>query len=47
MSHLTSFPSARKPSAGELRRRSNPFYQFWRFILLNLKMIVMVTLGHH
>ena len=47
MSHLTSFPNARKPSDGELRMRSNVFFQLWRFIVLNVKMVIMVTLGHH
>jgi len=42
-----SFPNARKPSKGELRRRSNVLIQFWRFIVLNLKMLIMVTIGHH
>ena len=47
MSNLTTFPNARKPSARELGMRSNVLYQLWRFVVLNIKMIVMVTLGHH
>lgn len=47
MSNPISFPNARKPSARELSMRSNVLYQFWRFIVLNVKMIIMVTLGHH
>ena len=47
MSNLTSFPNARKPSKKELRRRSNPVVQLWRFIVLNVKMLIMATIGHH
>mgnify|MGYP006270259419 CR=1 FL=1 len=47
MSHLTTFPEARKPSASELRMRSNVLFQLWRFVILNVKMVIMVTLGHH
>ena len=47
MSHVTSFPDARVPSKGELSARSNVFVQAWRFAVLNVKMIMMVTKGHH
>jgi len=27
--------------------RSNVLFQLWRFVILNIKMVIMVTLGHH
>ena len=47
MSNLTVFPDARVPSTSELKARKNVFIQAWRFAILNVKMIVMVTKGHH
>jgi hypothetical protein len=47
MSNLTTFPDARVPSDSELRARTNVLVQAWRFALLNLKMIAMVSKGHH
>jgi hypothetical protein len=47
MSNLTTFPDAHLPSDKEVRARSNLLVQFWRFAILNVKMIVMVTKGHH
>ncbi len=47
MSNLTTFPNAPQPTAAEIRARKNVLIQFARFTVLNLKMIVMVTKGHH
>lgn len=47
MSNLTTFPDARVPADSELRARKNVLVQAWRFALLNLKMIAMVSKGHH
>lgn len=47
MSDLTTFPDARIATASEIRARKNLAVQFVRFVVLNLKMIVMVTKGHH
>lgn len=47
MSNLTTYPTARVPSAGEVRARKNLLVQVVRFAALNIKMIVMVTKGHH
>jgi hypothetical protein len=47
MSHLTTFPNAPLPSEGDLRKRTNLFIQAGRFAVLNIKMIMMVTKGHH
>jgi len=47
MSHLTSFPNAPLPTEGEVGRRTNLFVQAGRFAVLNVKMILMVTKGHH
>jgi len=47
MSNLTTFPNARVATPAEIRARKNLAVQFVRFIALNLKMIVMVTKGHH
>ena len=42
-----TYPQAHKPTPGEVRARKNVFIQVFRFAALNLKMIVMVTKGHH
>ncbi len=47
MGHLTTFPNAPVPTAGELRARRNIFVQLYRFAVLNLKMMMMVGKGHH
>lgn len=47
MSNLTTYPQARVPSAREVSARKNVFVQALRFAALNIKMIVMVTKGHH
>lgn len=47
MSSVQSFPDAPVPDAKEVKRRSNVAVQGWRFAILNLKMIMMVTKGHH
>jgi hypothetical protein len=47
MSNLTTFPNAPVPTASELRARRNIVLQAWRFAILNLKMIAMVSKGHH
>lgn len=47
MSELTTYPEARVPSAGEVRARKNVLIQAVRFAALNIKMVVMVTKGHH
>ena len=47
MSHLTTFPDAPVPTAKDVRRRTNLLVQAGRFAVLNLKMILMVTKGHH
>lgn len=35
------------PLARTLRRRSSLPFQLWRFALINLKIVKMVTKGHH
>ena len=47
MSNLTTFPNAPLPTESQVRARSNLFIQVTRFAVLNFKMIVMVTKGHH
>ena len=47
MSNLTTFPNALLPTERQVRARSNLFIQAARFAVLNVKMIVMVTKGHH
>ncbi|MBK9739833.1 MAG: hypothetical protein IPO93_10020 [Actinobacteria bacterium] len=47
MSDLTTFPNAPLPTDAQVRARSNLFIQAARFAVLNIKMIVMVTKGHH
>lgn len=47
MSNLTTFSNARMATPAEIRLRKNLVVQFVRFVVLNLKMIVMVTKGHH
>ena len=47
MSNLTTFSSAPLPTAGQVKARNNLVVQAWRFAVLNTKMILMVTKGHH
>lgn len=47
MTEPTTFPDAPKPSAKDVKRRTNLLVQGWRFAKLNTKMILMVTKGHH
>ena len=47
MSNLTTFPNAPLPTESQLRARKNLFVQVGRFAVLNVKMILMVTKGHH
>jgi len=47
MNSVTTFTDAPLPTAGELRARKNVLIQLWRFAVLNMKMIVMITRGHH
>jgi len=47
MSNLTTFPNAPLATEADLRARKNLFIQIGRFAVLNVKMILMVTKGHH
>ncbi|MEN9741216.1 MAG: hypothetical protein RIR66_172 [Actinomycetota bacterium] len=47
MSNVVTFPNAKLPTKRELRARTNLPYQLWRFVILNFKMIKMITKGHH
>ncbi|HQR80517.1 MAG TPA: hypothetical protein PLT68_09885 [Actinomycetota bacterium] len=47
MDNLTTFSEAPLPDEKELKARRNLLRQSWRFAVLNLKMITMVTKGHH
>ncbi|MFN8171251.1 MAG: hypothetical protein U0R65_05220 [Candidatus Nanopelagicales bacterium] len=47
MSNVTTFALSSPPSARAVRARRNVLVQAWRFAVLNLKMLVMVTKGHH
>lgn len=47
MGNVRTFPEARKPGEKELKSRSNVLRQGWRFAVLNVKMITMVSKGHH
>jgi hypothetical protein len=47
MSNLTTFPNAPLPSDAQVRARKNILIQAGRFAVLNVKMILMVTKGHH
>jgi hypothetical protein len=42
-----SIASAPMPTEMTLRARRNLAFQFWRFLLINLKMIKMIRKGHH
>jgi hypothetical protein len=41
-----SIASAPMPTEKTLRARRNLAFQFWRFIMINLKMIKMIRKGH-
>lgn len=47
MSNLTTFPDAPEPDTKEIKARNSIVRQTWRFAVLNVKMITMVTKGHH
>lgn len=47
MSNVKAFPDARVATPGEMRARTNLVIQVFRFVVLNLKMIAMVSKGHH
>lgn len=47
MSNVKTFSDANVPSKKEIKARSNLIIQVWRFAVLNVKMLVMVTKGHH
>jgi mRNA deadenylase 3'-5' endonuclease subunit Ccr4 len=47
MSNLTTFPNAPLPSDAQVRARRNLLIQAARFAVLNVKMMLMVTKGHH
>lgn len=42
-----TFPAAHLPDERELKARSSLLRQTFRFAVLNIKMITMVTKGHH
>jgi hypothetical protein len=43
----TTFPNAPLPDEKEVKARTNVVRQAWRFAILHVKMITMVTKGHH
>ena len=47
MSNVITFTGARGATPGEVRARRHLIVPAWRFAILNVKMIVMVTKGHH
>jgi hypothetical protein len=47
MSNITDFPDAPVPTPSEIKSRTNVFVQAFRFAVLNVKMIAMVSKGHH
>ena len=47
MNATEQFPDARVPSVREVQARGNLIVQMWRFTILNLKMLRMITNGHH
>ena len=46
MNATEMFNDARVPSAREVQARGNLPIQVWRFTILNLKMLRMITHGH-
>ena len=47
MSYVTTFSQDLVAPKSQIRARNNVLIQLWRFAVLNIKMIVMVTKGHH
>lgn len=43
----TTFTDAQVPSHREIKARTNLVFQMWRFVVLNVKMLLMVIKGHH
>ena len=47
MNATEMFNDARVPSARDVQARGNLIVQMWRVTILNLKMLRMITNGHH
>jgi hypothetical protein len=43
----TTFPNAPLPDQKEVKARTSVVRQAWRFAILNVRMITMVTKRHH
>jgi hypothetical protein len=47
MSDVVTFTQSQVPSRKELKARTNVVFQLIRFVSLNLRMLRMITKGHH
>jgi hypothetical protein len=47
MSSAQTFPNAPLPTPKQVKARTSVLRQGWRFAVLNMKMLTMVTKGHH
>ena len=46
MTYQPDLERAPMPDARTLRRRKNVLYQFWRFLVLDFKMMRVIMKGH-
>jgi hypothetical protein len=44
---MNDIASAPLPTAATLRRRKNLLFQMWRFVMLNIRFVSMITKGDH
>lgn len=47
MSDVVTFTNSQAPTKKELKARTNVLVQLIRFVSLNLRMLKMITKGHH
>jgi hypothetical protein len=47
MDNFADLTGAPRPIEKTLRMRKNILFQFWRFISLNVRMVVMIFKGDH
>ena len=47
MDNFADLSGAPRPIKKTLKMRKNPFFQLWRFISLNIRMVAMIFKGDH
>jgi|Laugresbdmm110sn_1035088.scaffolds.fasta_scaffold51513_3 hypothetical protein len=47
MSDVVTFTNSQVPTKSELKARANVLVQLFRFVSLNIRMLKMISKGHH